>query len=71
MSNKKDTIAAEEIAALARDIGRPMPAALKARIMAAVDQVDRDVREGKIKPPPTKEIERDPKDKPEGRDGIE
>jgi hypothetical protein len=70
MSNKKNNIAADEIAMLAREIGRPMPAELKARIMAAVDQIDRDTLAGKIAPVTTKEIAREPK-KPEGRDGIE
>ena len=70
MKKKEPILSVEDLELLAKTIGRPAPADVKAKVFAKIDQIDRDISAGKIKTTPANEIERMPK-RPEGRDGIE
>lgn len=71
MKKKEAVFTPEDIELLARTIGRPAPADVRASVMAKIDEINREAITEKSKTP-SKTPERDPKRKaPNGRDGID
>lgn len=69
MKKKEPVFTPEDIELLARTIGRPAPADVRASVVAKIAEIDRQTIADKSK---TKTPERDRQPKaPEGRDGID